>query len=329
MRVLIAGGVYRLSEPERSARQPAPEEVLSCGLMATGTEVVNVPLSDLRSVALERRVDLVHVHHLSKAALAAVLSPLGRPVVFTPHSGALPTKPQEAWAYPAITALMAAGICLSEREAMMRERRGRRAGKWHVIANGLELPATPVLRRSAPQGECRLLFVGQLIATKRVDAIIRAISQEQRFSLRIVFHHDALELELRHLVEDLGLAQRVTFVGQLSGDALFDEYRNAHALVLPSIREALPSVVTEALSTGLPIVATDVGGVAEQVGTAGILVNDQLDLATALRSLTAAYPALALAAEERAAFVRAHYSVDSMISRHLALYEALLEGRVE
>lgn len=70
------------------------------------------------------------------------------------------------------------------------------------------------------------------------------------------------EASLRAQAERLGLSSRVTFHGYVPyGPALFDLYRRAGALVLPSVTEGFPQVINEALSLGLPVIATRVGGI--------------------------------------------------------------------
>jgi len=71
---------------------------------------------------------------------------------------------------------------------------------------------------------------------------------------------------LRRRVSDSGLADRVCFAGPQTGAELERCYESADLLVLASRAESYGMVVTEALGHGLPVVATDVGGVAEALG---------------------------------------------------------------
>jgi len=97
---------------------------------------------------------------------------------------------------------------------------------------------------------------------------------------------------LRRRVLDRDLADRVTFPGPLTGADLARGYRAADLLVLASRAETYGMVVTEALAHGLPVVATEVGGVPEALGRAadghlpGLLVppGDPAALGAALRA---------------------------------------------
>ena len=96
---------------------------------------------------------------------------------------------------------------------------------------------------------------------------------------------------LRGLVRAHGLAARVEFAGPLTGDALEAAYTGSDLLVLPSRAETYGMVVTEALARGIPVAATEVGGVPEALGLdadgrrPGMLVppGDPVALAVALR----------------------------------------------
>lgn len=330
MKVLIAGGVFRLPPDVRKMRQPAPEMVLAEGLRKRGVEVATVPLEDLSAVARSSDSDIVHVHHLSKAAVASALSPLSAPMVFTAHATARPIRRLEVLGEKVVMSRMRAGVCLSEGERLQRvHARPELDRRLVVIPNGIDLPDAEARRRElAPDDVLRGLFVGQLIAVKQIDRIIAAMRDEPRLHVELAYHNDHLLADLRDSAAESGVLHRMTFLGQLRGPELFDAYRRSHVLLLPSRSEALPSVVTEGLSTGLPVVASNVGGIPSQVKDAGILVSpDGLDeVSRVIPQLMEQYSDLAARASRRATEVAAEYSVSAMIDRHLALYHRILEG---
>ena len=69
------------------------------------------------------------------------------------------------------------------------------------------------------------------------------------------------EAELRQLVTDLGLQARVHFTGRLDRDDMAALYREADAMLNPSLADNMPNSVLESMASGVPVVSTDVGGV--------------------------------------------------------------------
>lgn len=328
MRVLVSGGIFRLSLQERARRQPAPEILLVEGLRARGLDVVERPLEDLRTPSFDRSFDIVHIHHLSKAALAAALSPLSRPMLFTEHG--IPSDPSRQLQFARRTIFRRASgiICLSEHERDLKTRQFnlRPESTW-VVPNPATLAEFSPHVRTPPSGRLRLLYVGQLIRLKQVDRIITALPRlPPGVTLRVVFHNDELLPELVNQARELGVSNRVEFAGQLSGTALRDAYLDADVLLLPSAHEALPSVVSEAILTALPVIASNVGGIPKQVGDAGILVSPDAHspLDISINQLMADYESFALAAFARSAHLAEQLSPDASIDAHISVYDHLL-----
>lgn len=112
----------------------------------------------------------------------------------------------------------------------------------------------------------------------------------------------------------------VQFLGQRSDVAAFLEA--ADIVVLPSLHEGMSNAVLEAMALGCAVVATDVGGTAEALGSAGVLCrpNDVGDLADALRRVlgdSVLRDSLGVAARDRA---RREFSVEQLVERHIAVY---------
>jgi glycosyltransferase involved in cell wall biosynthesis len=162
----------------------------------------------------------------------------------------------------------------------------------HVAEPGVD--AAPVSPGTTTGGA--LLCVATVIPGKGHDVLLDALTTISDLSWECLcvgsMSRDAAFAEgLRRRVLEDGLGHRVRFAGPRTGPDLERSYASADLLVLPSRAETYGMVVTEALAHGLPVVATDVGGVAETLGHGvgrirpGLLVdpNDQAGLARALR----------------------------------------------
>ena len=143
----------------------------------------------------------------------------------------------------------------------------RRTSRWTyprstVVWNGID-PAvfTPGTDKS---WTWRLLYVGRIDPRKGIDDAIRALPLLPEATLAILGGGDADYLaDLRALVADLGLTERVTF-DEVARDELAACYRSADVVVFPSIwDEPFGLVPLEAMSCGTPVVTTATGGSAE------------------------------------------------------------------
>lgn len=120
-------------------------------------------------------------------------------------------------------------------------------------------------------------MIGLLGSTKRQDLLIEALSQlNENFNLLLVGdgpNRDNLELK----VKSLGLEQRVVFVGWCDNIAKIYEFIDG--VVFLSNHEGLPYAVTEAMASKVPIIASNVGGVGEQIidKQGGLLVNNNIE----------------------------------------------------
>jgi glycosyltransferase involved in cell wall biosynthesis len=152
-------------------------------------------------------------------------------------------------------------------------------------------------RDAKDAGTYELLFVGRLVERKGVDFLIRAVAglRGER-SVRLTIVGEGPERpRLEALVEELRVADSVSFAGSVRADELGKLYRTSDAFVLPAVRdskgdvEGLGVVLIEALMHGLPVVASRSGGIPDIVidGDTGLLVppGDVLALAGALGRL--------------------------------------------
>jgi glycosyltransferase involved in cell wall biosynthesis len=153
-----------------------------------------------------------------------------------------------------------------------------------------ELPAAEEVRARLGVGpdERVLVSAGRLNAQKAVEVALDALARVDGATLVLAGDGERREALVARAGE-LGLDGRVRFLGALPREEVLALLRAADAVVLSSAWENFPHVLVEALAVGTPVVATDVGGVAEIVedGGNGLLVpaGDPDALAGALRRL--------------------------------------------
>jgi glycosyltransferase involved in cell wall biosynthesis len=162
----------------------------------------------------------------------------------------------------------------------------------HLVPHGVDVRR--FCPRPLPAGEplC-ILAVGRLVEKKGFHVLIAAAARlSVSFHLRIV--GDGPELgRLRTAITGAGLENRVSLCGTLTHAHLADQYAWSHVVAVPSIadrtgdRDGLPNVILEAMASGRPVVASEIGaiGTAVRSGRTGILVppGDADALAQALR----------------------------------------------
>jgi colanic acid/amylovoran biosynthesis glycosyltransferase len=182
-------------------------------------------------------------------------------------------------------------------ESFLRERFPERADRIHRIYNGLNLAEFGQANFSADPP--LIVAIGRLIAKKGFADLIRAcallVERERSFRCEI-FGEGPLENQLRRQIEDLGLQERIQLPGLKPQHALRTRLAGASVFVLPSVPEAdggmdnLPTVIMEAMATGLPVVSTRIGGIPEMVveNETGFLVppGDVVALADAVEKMT-------------------------------------------
>ena len=143
-------------------------------------------------------------------------------------------------------------------------------------------------------GVVELLTVGRIDREKNPFLLIEALRELERlrpgrFRLRWAGTGPLAE-QVRRRADELGVGERLELLGHVRIPALFDVYRSAHLFVHVSLTEGVPQVIVEAHASGTPVVATEVGGVAEAVagGAAGLLVpaSDPHALTRAVLRLT-------------------------------------------
>jgi glycosyltransferase involved in cell wall biosynthesis/SAM-dependent methyltransferase len=228
----------------------------------------------VRALRAGRRYDLVHdVQSVSYGLL--FLQALGLPVVTTIHhplsidlasslardrtfaerKGSLTFYPVRTQARTARRLAAVLTSSAASAAAIARDF-GVRPEKIHDVRNGVELPARPARRRARP-ARTELLFVGRCgDPNKGLEFLLQALALlPHDVGLRVLDYFPAFT-PLERILRELGLAERVRFTGKVTSEELATAYRDATAVVLPSLFEGFGLPAIEALAAGTPIVAS-------------------------------------------------------------------------
>lgn len=194
-------------------------------------------------------------------------------------------------------AIDAADVCVAtSRVTADRLQHERVASNVFVAEPGADrFPRAPSAVRNLAAAYTRLLFVGNILARKRVLELARAFAELPRDQLELVLVGAELEPdyagEVRAFIAQAQIADRVHWLGSLDATGVAAQLALADVLVLPSILEGYGMVLSEALWAGVPFIAARVGAAEALVGrtSAGLLYepNDASGLSTALSRFVA------------------------------------------
>ena len=288
------------------------------------------------------RIDLLHAHEFEMNAYGGMAARLaGIPSVATVHGTVAGTDPKHLFAYRVLRGLGQRPVAVShDLLAQLAPRIGGDAKRWRVIHNGTAVPATydatvrAHVRAVAREkiglaGAERLICaIGNLYPVKDHASLIRAAADLPGVHVAIAGRGEE-EASLRALGVELAMGDRLHLLGLR--DDVPRILAAADVFAQPSLSEGLPLAVLEAMASGTPVVASDVGGIAEAVvdGESGRLVPpaDPETLRGVLREFFETddlRERIARAGWRRA---RAAFSTEAMTRAYLALYAELLGAR--
>jgi glycosyltransferase involved in cell wall biosynthesis len=140
--------------------------------------------------------------------------------------------------------------------------------KVHVVRCGLDLERFPFAPKPSPGTPARVIMVARISPEKGhivlVDAMRLLVDRGVPVVAEIV-GDGAFRPEVEAHIAGVGLGSHVTLTGELHSDEVAARLREADLFCLPSFFEGIPISIMEAMATGLPVVATAVGGIPELV----------------------------------------------------------------
>lgn len=288
----------------------------------------------------ETHTGIVHTHGYKATvfcALARMWHPM--PMVKTEHGlpESMAGRPFSAmrdrayrWLSAAIAKAARARTCYVSQELRAHYEGASPIKPSQVIPNGIiELLSSTFPRPPEYfEGVFNLAIVGRLDTVKGHRFAIEAMSMQgvaANTHLHVV-GTGPCESELRALAEAIGIGDRVHFVGFRRN--VYDYIAHCDALLMPSLHEGLPYALLEAMALATPIIASNVGGLAEVLrdGFTALLVppSDAEALARAISRLVNNPDLGHRLAQEAQLVQRLTYSVDAMTESYLAVYRELL-----
>lgn len=320
--------------------------------------------SDIGDLIRRGSYDLVHLHNpmpaLEMARIAAACRQSGTPYVVSTHGfnevgnglNIYGFGPVRRWiwrtlVYRPIARVVreaAAILLLSPADATIVEAMGTRDADTFIVPNGIELPKAgdptqdaATLKKFGLEGDEANQLAGQLTCmflanhtpNKGLPVLMSAFQSLDLPFLLIIGGEQRPGIDYDGFVRSLKKGQRAIVTGRLEDHEVPALLRSSALFVFPTLADTLPLVVFEAMAHGLPIVASNVGGIPHQVDSdCGLLVppGDWRALAAAVQSLAVDVPLRTLMAAGALAKVAELDSWDDSAKHALSAYEAVLQN---
>ena len=317
--VVFAPVPHYLGPLEYARKRGAVRAAVSAAVSVPGAVILRVPsqLAVPARAALRGRPYAVEV--------------VGDPYdVFAPGAVRHPLRPYFRWSFARQLRAQCAGACAAAyvtREALQR-RYPPAPGAFTTHYSSVELPDAafvPAPRPPRAAGPFTVVTVGSLAQLyKAPDVLIEAaaLCVQDGLDLRLVLVGDGRHRpELEALAAARGLAERVTFAGQLTaGAAVRAQLDQADLFALPSRTEGLPRALVEALARGLPCIGSTAGGIPELLPPEDMVPPGDAPALAALMAAVLRDPARRARMAARGHETARAYHEDILRQRRVAFY---------
>lgn len=299
-----------------------------------------------------RKFDIIHVHQALHPAFVTVFvgrEILRKPVIVkTASSGAtseikqLRKVPLGNFQLRYLLKHMECLVTVSKLGGNEFKEVGFARAQIEHIPNGVILPSNGKSKDGCIK---QVITVARLSHEKGIDILLEAWAKviRQKEGLKLIIVGDGpLAWELKKLSRSLGVTESVEFTGMVAN--VTEYLRNANLFTLPSRSEGLSNALLEAMSYGLPCIATAVGGNAELIGSndsketmpgefmitkKGLLVNpDDLEgLSKAMLYLIRNSASREELGNRGRLYIERNYSIDLVADKYIALYQRMLDRK--
>src|SRR5262249_1126714 len=267
-------------------------------------QISDAELRTLLALLTETRASLLHIYfgHIAVHLLPLIRAWKNPSIVSFHGADVIVDMNKLAYREATLQMLRAVKLVLVRSESLRRlvVDLGCDPKKIEVQRTGIPLQEFPFLERDSPKnGEWRFVQAGRLIEKKGLPVTLRAFStflKQHPSATLTIAGEGSLFPKLQKFVRELGVTDRVAFTGFISQEQLREIYYRSHIFVHPSQtgrdgnQEGIPNSMLEAMATGLPVFATEHGGIPEAIenGVSGVLVPERDDEALARALLNAA-----------------------------------------
>lgn len=286
---------------------------------------------------------LIHVHGYQAAVFAALAARKIRlAVVVTLHGRVegtwkeplayLKTKSYELLELTAVR-LMKPILCYVTRDLETQNRRRHAGLRRHVIYNGVGLVEIGETTRPIEYDldKLNVACVGRLSEIKGLEYALGAMTHEDmpRNAVLSIIGRGPLEKKLELQINRMGLAGRVRLLGFRQN--VMDYIGKCDVLLMPSLHEGLPYTLLEAMAVGIPIVASDVGGLAEVLGdkVTAILVKprDAAAIASAIKWIQENRESASAVSRTAQLEQRRRFGLNSMCQAYIDTYKEAVRSK--
>ena len=305
--------------------------------------------SYLEDVCRREQVRILHAHFGYDAVWALRLKQRAHLPLVTTFHGVDLYEPETVTRFAADYArLFADGerfIVLGHRMREAAMRLGCAENKLRVIRLAVNLDEWPFSERRPLDGRIRLLFCARLIDIKGLRHILDAMKiladRNVPAELRVIGYLgpvDVPEMDHQAYVRELGIADRVRFLGYQPQEIFREELRRAHVFLQPSVTTSAgqiegshPTTLVEAQATGCPVIATYHADIPEAVrnGETGLLVEEKKpdQIAEKVRWLLEHEDALREFGRNARRHIELNYNAETENGKLESLYDELLAMR--
>ena len=298
-----------------------------------------------------REYDIIHVHQALYPAFVSVLigkQVLRKPVIVKSASSGMTSDikwlrqfPLGSFQLAYLLRRMDCLVAVSKITGGEFKEVGYPDSRIVYISNGVEIPVTGKARNKQI---IHVISIARLSKEKGVDVLLKAwalVMQEEKALKLTILGDGPLQSEMKGMSQSLGTDEWVKFTGNVHN---VEEYlRHADLFVLTSRTEGMSNALLEAMSYGIPCIATKVGGNGELlggedkeipiggyvIGRNGLLVNpdDVQGLSEAILYFIRNQSEREEMGRRSQKFILENYSIDLVADRYLALYQSMLNKR--